>query len=164
MSRAFVKEGDGAEPRHRPIPELPEGAHNLITPRGAQSFRDRLQAAIAERAGLRTAEHGGAAGRMAELTDDISWLEGRIATFAETPAVVNPQRVGFGVTVTIANDDDTRVYTIVGVDEVEPSAGRISWLSPLARALHGAREGDEVRVSLPGGDTEWEVVSIRSLG
>jgi transcription elongation factor GreB len=64
--------------------------------------------------------------------------------------------------VTIADEDDEqRTVTIVGVDEADASAGRISWISPLARALRGASLGDLRRVVLPAGDKEYEVTAIR---
>jgi len=71
-------------------------------------------------------------------------------------------RVFFGATVTIADEDDEqRTVTIVGVDEADASVGRISWISPLARALRGASLGDLRRVVLPAGDKEYEVTAIR---
>lgn len=71
-------------------------------------------------------------------------------------------KVFFGATVTIADEDDEeRIVTIVGVDEADASAGRISWNSPLARALRGATLGDLRRVMLPAGEKEYEVVAIR---
>ncbi len=70
-------------------------------------------------------------------------------------------RVFFGATVTIADEHDARrTVTLVGEDEADAGAGRISWQSPLARALRGAAIGDLRRVMLPGGEHEWEVVAI----
>jgi transcription elongation factor GreB len=67
----------------------------------------------------------------------------------------------FGATVTIADEDDNeRTVTLVGEDEADASAGRISWQSPLARALRGAAIGDLRRVMLPGGEKEYEVTRI----
>ncbi|WBO24162.1 transcription elongation factor GreB [Sphingomonas abietis] len=67
----------------------------------------------------------------------------------------------FGATVTIADaDDQERIVTLVGEDEADAGAGRISWQSPLARALRGAAIGDLRRVMLPGGEKEYEVVRI----
>ena len=77
----------------------------------------------------------------------------------------NRNRVYFGATVTIADEDDEeRTVTLVGVDEADASAGRISWHSPLARALRGAALGDLRRVMLPGGEKEYEVIAIRYPG
>lgn len=79
------------------------------------------------------------------------------------PAVqTDHSRVWFGATVTIADQDDRkRTVTLVGADESDAGAGRISWTSPMARALRGAAVGDVRRVALPGGESEVEVVGIR---
>ena len=70
-------------------------------------------------------------------------------------------RVFFGATVTLADEDDAeRVLTLVGEDEADAGAGRVSWHSPIARALKGARAGDVRRVRLPGGEKDYEVISI----
>jgi transcription elongation factor GreB len=70
-------------------------------------------------------------------------------------------QVRFGATVELADEnDERRVLTLVGDDEAEASAGRIGWSAPLARALVGARIGDERIVRLPGGEKSYEVVRI----
>jgi transcription elongation factor GreB len=71
-------------------------------------------------------------------------------------------RAWFGATVTVADEEDReRTVTLVGEDEADASAGRISWRSPLARALRGAAVGDLRRVDLPAGSKEYEVVAVR---
>jgi len=91
----------------------------------------------------------------------------RLSRKMKAAQVVDPARqpergkVFFGATVTIADEDDQeRVVTLVGEDEAQAEAGRISWHSPLARALRGAAVGDLRRVMLPGGEKEYEVVGI----
>ena len=70
-------------------------------------------------------------------------------------------RIWFGATVTLADEDDNaRVVTLVGEDEADASAGRISFHSPIARAIRGAAVGDVRRVVLPGGERDYEVVAI----
>ena len=70
--------------------------------------------------------------------------------------------VRFGATVDLADEDDARrTLTIVGDDEADASAGRIGWSAPLARALIGAKVGDERIVRLPAGEKSYEVVAIR---
>ena len=72
------------------------------------------------------------------------------------------ERVRFGATVTFEDESgDEREVTIVGVDELDPANGRVSWRSPLARALLGARTGDTVTVRAPRGAERLEVVAIR---
>jgi transcription elongation factor GreB len=82
--------------------------------------------------------------------------------------VVDPARqedrsqVRFGATVDLADEDDNRrTLTIIGDDETDASAGRIGWSAPLARALIGARVGDERIVRLPAGEKSYEVIAIR---
>jgi transcription elongation factor GreB len=83
------------------------------------------------------------------------------AKVVEPAAQPDKGRVFFGATVAIADEaDNQRNVTIVGNDEADAGAGRIGWDSPLARALRGAGIGDLRRVSLPGGEKEWEVIAI----
>ena len=78
------------------------------------------------------------------------------------PASQNPEQVRFGATVELADEADARrVMTIVGDDETDANAGRIGWSSPVARALIGAKVGDERVVTLPAGEKSYEVMSIR---
>ena len=83
----------------------------------------------------------------------------RVVDPAEQP---DKNRIWFGATVELADEDDARrTVTLVGDDEADAGAGRIGWNSPLARALRGAAVGDLRTVALPGGPKEWEVVAIR---
>ena len=77
------------------------------------------------------------------------------------PAAQPTDEVRFGATVTLAGEHDVqREVTIVGDDETEAGAGRIGWSAPLARALIGARVGDERVVSLPVGEKSYAVIAI----
>ena len=70
-------------------------------------------------------------------------------------------QVFFGATVTLMQEDGVeKIYSIVGIDDADVSRGRISWISPLAKALIKAREGDTVTVRTPGGDESLEIVRI----
>ena len=70
--------------------------------------------------------------------------------------------VRFGATVELADEDDRRrELSLVGEDEADASNGRISWLAPIARALVGARVGDERVVRLPAGEISYDIMSIR---
>lgn len=93
---------------------------------------------------------------------------GHLARRMKAAKVVDPathadrERVWFGATVTLADEDDIeRILTLVGDDEADAGVGRVSWRSPFARALKGASVGDVRRVELPAGTKEWEVVAIR---
>lgn len=101
--------------------------------------------------------------RMREIDRRLRWLAERMKTAKIVEAAQQPDksRVFFGATVTLADEADTeRTVTLVGNDEADAGAGRIGWDSPLSRALRGATVGDLRRVHLPGGEKEWEVVSI----
>ena len=77
------------------------------------------------------------------------------------PAQQQGDRVRFGATVTVRDDaGDRRTYRIVGVDEAEASSGKVSWLSPVARAILGKEEGDRVDVELPHGRARLEIIEI----
>ncbi len=83
------------------------------------------------------------------------------AKLVDPAAQPSRDQVRFGATVELAgDDDDRRVLTIVGDDEADASQGRVGWSAPLARALIGARVGDERIVRLPAGDKSYEVVAI----
>ena len=90
-----------------------------------------------------------------------------LARVMKSAKVVDPSRqatdeIRFGATVELADEDDNRrTLTIVGDDEADASEGRIGWSAPLARALIGAKAGDERIVRLPAGEKSYEVVAIR---
>ena len=101
--------------------------------------------------------------RLREIDRRIRFLTKRL----EVAHVVDPanqaglDQVFFGATVTYSNDQDEQVtVTIVGVDEVDPLQGRISWISPVAKALIKAREGDEVRLQTPEGPQTLLIESV----
>ena len=101
--------------------------------------------------------------RLRELDRRLSHL----ARIMKAAKVVDPagqsarDQVRFGATVELADEDDNRrLLTIVGDDETDAGAGRIGWSAPLARALVGARIGDERTVRLPSGEKSYEVVGI----
>jgi transcription elongation factor GreB len=162
VSRAFVKESDRDEVIAAPGPELPPGVPNRITPAGARRLRDELAALQAERAALRDAEGAERRARKAAVEARLAWLERRVPTFEETPTPASPSKVVFGATVVLADADGVeKAWQIVGVDEADPAAGRVSWASPLAKAALGRSEGDVVRVETPRGVEEYELVAIR---
>ena len=101
--------------------------------------------------------------RLRQIDRELGHLSRRL----KAVKVVDPtlqedrSRAWFGATVTIADDDDhQRTVTLVGEDEADATAGRISWRSPLARALRGAAVGDVRRVDLPSGAKDYEIISI----
>jgi transcription elongation factor GreB len=157
MSRAFVKEGDGDPDAG--VPERALSPHpNLVTARGLAALRQQLQRALDQRA-LLLAQAPSDELRACER--EIRWLEQRISSAILTGPPADTTRVAIGAIVTVSFDDgrSTR-YRIVGEDEAEPGSGCVSWVSPLASALMGARVGDIVSWSRPVGDLEIEIVAI----
>ncbi len=181
MNKAFVKEqdehdDDGAEPG---APRLPAGSKNYMTRRGYEALRVELDQLVRQERPKLVETVAWAAGngdrsengdyiygkkRLREIDRRIRFLIKRI----ENAEVVEPEsqkgleQVFFGATVTVEDLDNGAVNTwqIVGLDEADASAGRISWISPLARALLKTREGDVVRFNSPSGLREFEVVEI----
>jgi len=154
MSRAFVDES-ASESREGDSPELrkplPPGAKNYVTPEGAARTRSELAALLAA-----------PQPRLREVERRIQYLS-RMVAIMETvvPSARPPERVVFGSTVTVdENGGGRRTYRIVGVDESDPAAGHVSWISPIARALTGRRVGDSVVVSLPSQQLTLTVIAI----
>jgi len=101
--------------------------------------------------------------RLREIDRRLGWLAKRMkaAKVVDPAAQTDRSRVWFGATVEIADEDDMRrVLTLVGDDEAEAGAGRVSWNAPIARALRGAGVGDVRRVALPAGERDYEVMTI----
>jgi len=103
--------------------------------------------------------------RLREIDRRIRFLTKRI----ESARIIDPVgqqkvaagRVLFGCTVTIENEEgDEKTYSIVGEDEIDLARGRLSWVSPIAKALLGAREGDVISFRAPGGVQELEILRV----
>jgi transcription elongation factor GreB len=105
--------------------------------------------------------------RLREIDRRLSYLSKVMKQAKVVDPASQEQRdtVRFGATVELADEnDDRRMLTLVGEDEADASAGRISWSAPIARALVGARVGDERIVRLPAGEKGYEILSIRYPG
>ncbi len=182
MNKAFVREGEGQDEDEEVAPalRLPAGSKNYMTRRGYEVLRAELDQLVRTERPKIVEIVSWAAGngdrsengdyiygkkRLREIDRRIRFLIKRI----ESAEVVDPERqqgldrVFFGATVTIcdAEGEDEQTWQIVGVDEADASEGRISWISPLARALLKAREGDAVRFMSPAGQREIEIVEVR---
>jgi transcription elongation factor GreB len=180
MNKAFVKEADGDEDEEALAlaQAIPAGAKNYITPAGYQRIKDELLQLIdVERPEVVKVVHWAASnGDRSENGDYIygkrrlRQIDGRIRFLTkrmDAAAVVDPSvhhgndQIFFGATVrysTAAGEEHT--VTIVGIDELDPLKGKISWVSPVARALTKAREGDLVTLQTPLGPEELEVLSV----
>lgn len=98
----------------------------------------------------------------------IAEIEGKLAEaqIIDITTIPNEERVIFGVTVTLINvqtDEEVR-YQIVGDDEADVKAGKISISSPIARAMMGKEVGEEIVVRAPGGETTYEIDAVEHLG
>jgi transcription elongation factor GreB len=163
MSRAFIKETD-ANTSGEELPERPQSPHpNYMTPNGLAALQEQLaqlqeqrRKLMEESEGILSQEH------LKPVERDIRYFQERI----ERAIVIDPStqphdKVSFGAVVTTVDDDgEERRFTIVGEDEANPAVGRISWVSPLARALVGAAAGDSVVWKRPAGDKGLEITAI----
>lgn len=178
-----MKESDGEDDdAPESAPSLPHGSKNYMTRRGYEVLLKELDhllrierpemvetVAWAASNGDRSENGDYIYGkkRLREIDRRIRFLTKR----TESAEVVDPEarqdadQVFFGATVTIAgiDGDDEQTWQIVGIDEADVSQGRISWISPLARALLKAREGDTVRFMSPAGMREIDVLEIRYI-
>ena len=182
MSKAFVREdadveddvdaGEGSAP-------LPAGTKNYITPEGhARLKAELLQLLDVERPEVvRVVSWAASNGdrsengdylygkkRLREIDRRIRFLTKRLdaAEVVDPARQENTEQVFFGARVTyLRNGEREETVTIVGVDEVDPARGRVSWVSPVARALLKAREGDVVSLRTPTGIDELEVLEVR---
>ncbi|HEY1605189.1 MAG TPA: transcription elongation factor GreB [Allosphingosinicella sp.] len=101
--------------------------------------------------------------KLREIDRRLGFLSRRMKEAKLVDPAAQPERgrIYFGATVTLVDEDDNeRIVTLVGEDETDAAAGRISWSSPIGRAIRGAAAGDVRRVSLPAGERELEIVSI----
>jgi transcription elongation factor GreB len=150
----------------------------LITPAGYRRLREEYEALYAGERPKLVETISWAAGngdrsengdylygrkRLREVDRRINWLSKRmLASKVVDPALQQDRsKIWFGATVTLLDDDDNeRVVTLVGEDEAEAGEGRISWNSPIGRAIRGARIGDVRTVTLPSGPRDYEVAGI----
>lgn len=160
MSRAFVKEGDGALD---PLPDLPVSPHpNHVTPSGLAALQTRLRETQTRLAALKARPD-----RLDKLPEaaaerDIRYIESRLRSAILTdPAAFPLTEVAFGLIVTVADESGTETrFQITGEDEADATAGRITPQSPLARALIGAAVGDVVKWRKPSGSVDLEILAI----
>ena len=178
MSKAFTKETDVEEEEPEALAPLPAGTKNYMTPRGHVRLRDELLhlrrverpkvvETVAWAAGNGDRSENGdyiyGKKRLREIDRRIRFLTKRleIAEIVDPARQTNRDKVFFGATVTYALSDGTeRTIRIVGVDEADIDHNEVSWISPIARALLKAEEGDEVDIKTPNGLETIEVVKI----
>jgi transcription elongation factor GreB len=164
MNKAFTKEDESPEPALvPPRASLPPGTPNYVTARGLELLRDELSRLDDERTkqGL-TIKPEERAMKLGRLAAQRNALEERIAAATLVNVAKQPPgEVRFGASVDVRTAaDQLRTYRIVGVDEAEPTAGLVAFVSPLARALLGRNVGEIVTVRTPRGEDELEIVRI----
>jgi transcription elongation factor GreB len=177
MSKAFVKEEDDApQSEAAATPRLPAVGKNYITPAGYARLKDELKnlveverpevvktvawaAALGDRS--ENADYIYGKRRLREIDRRVRFLIKRL----ESAQVVNSagrdtDQIFFGATVKLRSESGEKTVTIVGVDEVDPAHGRVSWVSPIAKALLKAREGDTVTLRSPAGEEQLEILEV----
>jgi transcription elongation factor GreB len=185
MNKAFTRENDAADDADdddlEAAPALPVGSRNYMTPGGFARLKEELDLLVATERPALVATVAWAASngdrsengdylygkkRLREIDRRIRFLVKRL----DAAEVVDPEsrardgadQVFFGATVTyLRNGEHEETVTIVGIDEVDPAARRVSWVSPVAKALLKAREGDVVSLRTPAGTDELEVLEVR---
>jgi transcription elongation factor GreB len=183
MSKAFTREQDpDLDDELEPASPLPAGSRNYMTPGGFARLKAELNRLVDRERPEVVATVAWAAGngdrsengdyiygkkRLREIDRRIRFLIKRL----DSAEVVDPlarreadnaDQIFFGATVTVSNSrGEERTVSIVGVDEIDTVRGYISWVSPMARALIKAREGDAVTLSTPAGIEQLEIVVVR---
>jgi len=181
MSKAFTRENDNAgdvDDDGASLPPLPAGSRNYITPQGYARLRaELLDLMDNERPKVVEAVHWAARNgdrsengdyiygkkRLREIDRRIRFLTKRLEIAEVTDPAVHhgSDQVFFGATVTYADESGLeRTVTIMGIDEADSAQGQVSWISPVARALLKAREGDVARLVTPAGAQEIEVLKV----
>jgi transcription elongation factor GreB len=182
VSKAFTREDTAPEDDFDGDEEanpIPPGSKNYMTPAGWRRMRDELTwlvkterpnvtSVVSWAAGLgdrsENADYQYGKKRLREIDRRIRYLTRRL----EAAEVVDPStredtdQVFFGATVTYATArGEEQTVRIVGIDEMDPANHYVSWISPVARALIKAREGDTVNLRTPAGDQEIEILEVR---
>jgi transcription elongation factor GreB len=177
MSKAFVKESDSDDELEQEVaPALPPSGKNYITPPGYARLEAELRrlvelerpevvktvawaASLGDRS--ENADYVYGKKRLREIDRRVRFLIKRL----EGAEIVNSSgrdtdQVFFGATVCVKGAAGEKTVTIVGVDEVDPAHGRVSWVSPIAKALLKAREGDHVTLRTPAGEEKLEILEV----
>jgi transcription elongation factor GreB len=187
VSKAFVRESEDAEDDDDEIgtSPLPVGTRNYITPSGYRRLKDELVELLnVERPEVvRTVSWAASNGdrsengdyiygkkRLREIDRRIRFLTKRLDVAevvdpnARAAAGESTDQVFFGATVRyVTHDGSEHEIRIVGVDEVDPAHGRVSWVAPISRALLRAREGDIVQLQTPAGPESLEILEVRYI-
>jgi transcription elongation factor GreB len=179
MSKAFTRESDSEDDDELPdAPPAAPGGKNYMTPAGHARMKSEVKKLVeVERPEtVRVVSWAASNGdrsengdyiygkrRLREIDRRIRYLLKRL----EAAEVVDPRdrdtdQVFFGATVKYADaSGQEKTVSIVGIDEADPAGQRVSWISPIARALLRAREGDVVQLQTPNGPEQLEILEVR---
>jgi transcription elongation factor GreB len=177
MSKAFTKETDDGDDDQDETDALPTGQKNYVTPQGFTALKDELRHLLSNERPKVVEIVSWAAGngdrsengdyiygkkRLREIDRRIRFLTKRIdnAEVVDPRQQKNLDQVFFGATVCYAREDMEQTVTIVGVDEADLAKQKISWVSPLARAMMKAHAGDSVELPTPSGRQTIEIISV----
>jgi transcription elongation factor GreB len=176
MSKAFIREDAAAPEEQLEAPALPASGKNYISPAGFARLKAELRELVElERPEVvKTVAWAASNGdrsengdylygkkRLREIDRRVRFLIKRL----ENAEVVHSSgrdsdQVFFGATVRLKSSAGQRTITILGLDEVDPARGIVSWVSPIARALLKAREGETVTLRTPGGEEKLEIMEV----
>lgn len=182
MSKAFVKENEGDDESDLEVPAQPviPGGKNYITPAGVERLRTELRELLNVTRPKITEIVSWAASngdrsengdylynkkKLREIDKRIRFLSKRL----EIAEVVDPtqnksETAHFGATITLLDESGTeKTYAIVGVDETDIKQGKISWISPLGKALLKCKKGDTVTFKSPKGEEDLEIISVKYI-
>lgn len=178
MSKAFTKESDDKDDEELPLAVVPSGGKNYITPQGYAHIRSELLDLIDnERPKVVEIVHWAASNgdrsengdyiygkkRLREIDRRIRFLTKRLelAVIFDPTVHFGSDQIFFGASATYANESGLeRTVTILGIDEADSAQNQVSWVSPIARALLKAREGDSVKLVTPSGIEEIEILRV----
>lgn len=180
MSKAFVKESQAeSEEEEREAPVLPPGGKNYISPAGYARLKAELKELV-ERERPEVVKTVSWAAALGDRSENADYIYGKkrlreidrrvrfLIKRLEAAEVVqyagrDTDQIFFGASVKIKFASGERTVTILGVDEVDPANGKVSWISPIAKALLKAREGDSVTLRTPAGPETLEIIEVRYL-
>ena len=164
MSRAFVKESDD-DLSAGELPERPLPAHaNYVTAKGLELLQARVRELSEHHEQLKrdAPDQSEAKQKLREIERDLRYFNAQLERASVVDTAGQPrEEVHFGAEVKIEDESGAlQTFTIVGDDEADVAQGRISWASPLARAMIGAKVGDSVVWRRPAGEAEVSIIAI----
>ena len=162
MSRGFVKEDD-LEHAGTDVPERPISAHpNYVTANGYALLQAESQKLdLARRALEANRDEPSSLDKLAIINRDLRYISARLESAIVTTPDVSASQALFGATVTVEDEEgEQHSYEIVGEDEADIKANKVSWTSPLAKALIGHKIGESVVWQRPAGNANLEIIKI----